>query len=177
MLVKPQTKSRKNINTASGQLGDAPSGNDSVNGWYKACVQITLTNCKPTYSRIKVWTDKRIWLADDPEVMLMHKVRSAVHSKATDIGIDLRTGIADVYMKCCWPWALLWKSLENEVNKIKIKAMELSIAKMKRISTMNKSLKSAPWERGSAFSNREAKSYAKQAVLDELEARSDKKLI
>ena len=70
VLVKPTAKSKKKISTGPGKLG----GDERLE-WYKACVQITLTNCK--LFRIKVWTDKKIWLSDQPEELMMHKVRNS----------------------------------------------------------------------------------------------------
>ena len=99
--MKPQ-KVRGN-NTITGVRDLQP---DETKEWFKCSYVITIDNGKPGAmgdGRIKVWMDKKAWLADEPATAMMNKARSAIHVRAKEQGIDLRSGFASFIMKYSWP--------------------------------------------------------------------------
>ena len=168
--------------------GGNPGGNNQTTGvnhhpdedtseWYKCAYVITVDNGKCGAmggGRIKVWTDKKAWLANEPAHLMMHKARSAIHSKAKEHGIELRSGFASFAMRFTWPWTMLWQAFMHHVNLVKMEAMKLSLRSFKGHAGRNDSSLRSSWERGSDFANSQARTFAKQSVLALLEKRCDK---
>jgi len=109
-------------------------------------------------------------------MIMMKKVRCALHGRAKEHRLDLHNVIGAACMESTWVWKFLWNSFENEVNKTKMLGMNFSIATLKGHSTRFDAIKSINWERGSVFMNSKAQTFAKQSVLSEIEKRCDKKL-
>mgnify|MGYP000147021669 CR=1 FL=1 len=119
------------------------NGNNGMEDWYKASYQINIDNWSAGGRRIKVWTEKRTWLSDNPAIWMMNKVRSALIGRAAEIGLDLETNIGEVFMQQSWPWDLLWKSFENEINKLRLHAMRDLIGRMKGHQSRTEAIKSS----------------------------------
>ena len=150
---------------------------EDTSAWYKCAYVITFDNGKCGAmggGRIKVWTDKKAWLADEPAHLMMHKARSAIHSKAKEHGIELISGFASFAMRFTWPWTMLWQAFMHHVNLVKMEAMKLSLRSFKGHAGRNHSSLRSSWERGSDFANSQAQTFAKQSVLALLEKRCDK---
>jgi len=139
---------------------------------YKASYKITVANCVGGRDlRIKVWTGKKAWLSDEPAMIMQQKVRSALHGRAKEHGLDMNKPICPT-----WVWKLLWTSFANEVNKAKMLAMKYSIASSNGHNARDDHIKTKTWERGSSFGNAQAQAFAKQSVLSVIEKRCEKQL-
>ena len=97
-----------------------------------------------------------------------------ISANAFEHGLNLESITAHAFMQFTWPWELLWHSFKNEVNKARLLSSKLSIDKMKGHISQSQAIRDRKWERGTPFANRSAQSYAKQAVMTEIDKRSDK---
>jgi len=112
ILMRPQNKGGSNP-----IIGDHQQ--EVTSEWCKCAYVITIDNGKCGASGdgcIKVWVDKNAWLSDDPALTMMHKARSAIHGKAKEHGLELRSGFASFAMRYTWPWKMLWESFMHHVN-------------------------------------------------------------
>ena len=95
-------------------------------------------------------------------------------NRAVELGLEFDDATAQVFMHLSWPWELLWKAFENEMNKARVESSKLSIITMKGHLSRTQAIKDSKWERGTPFASPPVQIRAKQAAMDELEKRSEK---
>jgi len=91
---------------------------------------------------------------------MMNKIRSAIHGKTKEHGIELRSGFASFAMIFTWPWKMLWESFMHHVNLVKMEAMKLSLRSFKGHAERTDSSSPPGWERGSDFVNSQVWTFA-----------------
>ena len=104
----------------------------------------------------------------------MKKGRGVIKDRAVELGLEFDGATAQVFMNFSWPCELLWKAFENEINKPRVESSKLSIKIMKWHLSQTQAIKDSKWERGTHFASSAVQSFAKQAVMDEVEKRSEK---
>ena len=62
---------------------------------------------------------------------MMKKVRGAIKDRAVELGLEFDGATAQVFINFLWPWELLWKAFENEINKARVDSSKQSMATMK----------------------------------------------
>ena len=142
---------------------------------FTASYIITFENC--TKDRIKVGLGKTEWDDDNTAVAMMIKTRSILTNKLEELNLCLDDVNGVVLMNTEWPWLLLWDSVQNKVNELKIEGIENTNRTKMGHDTRDYSLVAKDWEGGEEF-NTPANLYtAKRAVLNELEKRSGKEIM
>jgi len=104
----------------------------------------------------------------------MKKVRGIIKDRAVELGSEFDGATAQVFVNFSWPWEILWKAFENEINKARVDSSKLLMKTMKGHLSRIQAIKYSKWERGTPFTSLAVQSFAKQAVMDEVEKRSEK---
>ena len=143
---------------------------------FRASYLISLYDKSSGEGRLKVWTDNAIWDAENPALAMMIKARGVIKNRAAELGLEFDGATAKVFMNLSWPWELLWKAFENEMNKARVELSKLSIITMKGHLCRTQAIKDSKWERGTPFSSSAVQSFAKQAVMDEVGKRTENNL-
>ena len=81
------------------------SGNtERTEDWYRACYVISLEDKSSGGGKFKVFTSKAIWAAENPALVMMEKVRAFIKVKAVELGWELESLTAQVFMTqfCCF---------------------------------------------------------------------------
>ena len=101
ILVQPQSQNR-GINTTA-----------NPEEWYKGSYTIFIQDESSGAGRMRVWTDRAVWKAENPALAMMTKVQLVINANAFEHCLDLESVTAQAFMQFAWPWELLWHSFEN----------------------------------------------------------------